>query len=183
MIRISTSIQCVFGLLLVVAVAAGCGEAVPSASSVGENAPNSKQATPSYTAPRPSTVPPTPQVSFSPGHRDVGILDRHGGPFPASLFGVVNQYSGPYQGQWLMIYAGGDRDPSQVSDPFIQGAIRIDIEPAASAAGSPTYIGEFDAPQSPTWVKLIDVSGSTVTLQRQDGSKVTFNLTDHSFSR
>lgn len=81
-----------------------------------------------------------------------------------------------------MIYAGGDINASQTSDPPVRGAIRVYLGPVDPSIGPLTYIGEFAVPNAPTWVKIVSVSGNVVTLQRQDGSEVTFNLSTHGFS-
>lgn len=82
-----------------------------------------------------------------------------------------------------MIYAGGDRDPSQIPDPFVRGAIRIKVGPVDPSEGSPKYVGEFAAPGSSVWLKLVGVSGNTVRLVGEDGSVVAFDLNTHVFSK
>ena len=56
------------------------------------------------------------------------------------------------------------------------------LSPADESVGGPvTDVGQFDAPNAPTWVKLVAVNGNLFTLQREDGSRVTFDLDTHSF--
>ena len=93
-----------------------------------------------------------------------------------------NSYSDPYRGGWVTICAGGKQDSSSGTPTLVQGAIWVNINPDPRAAGpitqeppdSPT--NEYVAPNSPTWVKIVSVTGDTVNLQRENGSTLTFNL-------
>lgn len=106
-------------------------------------------------------------------------------PFGQEGFRVTDQYQGPFNGQWISIYAGEEYGYSQgVPTGTEAGAIRVyrgPIDPSSSSE-SITYVGEFFAPNAPSWIVITRVSGSTVTLKRADGSTTTFNLVTDTFS-
>lgn len=90
-----------------------------------------------------------------------------------------NSYSNPYRTGWVTICAGGKRD--DVGN-FTQAALWVDVNPDPRQSGpgsSPppdSPVIEYDAPNSPTWVKIVSVTGDIVSLQNQGGITLTFNL-------
>jgi hypothetical protein len=158
---------------------AGCGagaDQVRTNAAAGKEAP----ALPSQSNPHPQ--PPSAPNDTAPPRREVGVTDDTQAPFPQSEFGVKNQYSGPYRGKWVNIYAGGKR-AAPPDDSYTAGGIRVYLGPADPASTEHvSYVGEFDAPNAPTWVKIVSVKGSQVLLERADGTHVTFDLDTKTFS-
>ena len=129
-------------------------------------------------------APPTLPANAS-WYRDTGLNNTN----PEQLDGtshILSLYSDPYRSGWVMVWAGGKRDLSTLNP--VQGAIWVDINPDPRQSGladaeppdSPT--NEYDAPNSPTWVKIVSVTGDIVNLQREDGSTLSFNLQTKQFS-
>ncbi|HEX6393123.1 MAG TPA: hypothetical protein VFZ97_06750 [Acidimicrobiales bacterium] len=127
--------------------------------------------------------PPTPSASDT-WRRDTGLNNSD----PEQLDGtshIFSFYSNPYRTGWVMIWAGGKRDPATLRK--VQGVIWVNINPDPRQSGpanaeppdSPTH--EYDPPNSPTWVKITSVNSDIVNLQRQDGSTLTFNLQTRHF--
>lgn len=127
---------------------------------------------------------PSPNASWS---RDTGVNND-----PAKVSHqeyCENSYGDPYRGGWVAVCAGGKQDGATGSWRFVQGAIWVDYSPDPRQSGpeSSPPIGnqtdnEYDAPNSPTWVKIIGVNGDIVTLQREDGSTLTFSLVTKRYS-
>jgi len=98
-------------------------------------------------------------------------------------FRPQNEYFGTYNGQEIVIYAGeklapdtnGAWAPGCSCTPVIGGGLRI------SLGNSGTMTDYLDS-TSPGWVAITAVDEDIVSLVRQDGSEVTFNLADDSFS-
>ncbi len=87
-------------------------------------------------------------------------------------FQVTNAYSGLYKGQYITVYAGAvlAPDPTGLTRGVPDGGgVRIGGDP------SPT-MQQFLAPETQGPLSIKAVTGSVVTLQRQDGTTVTFNL-------
>lgn len=134
--------------------------------------------------PAPPTLPPDAANEY--WHRDTGITDS--GAVMSHDRVCVNSYGNPYKGGWVGICAGGKQDGSSGSWIFEQGAIWVNLNPDPRVSGpitqeppdSPTY--EYDAPNSRTWVKITNVTGDIVNLQRETGSKLSFNLQTQQFS-
>ena len=164
--------------LLLAACSAG---GTKSAVNAGASSPASTTFHYSGTIGSPPTLPP----NAGGWYRDTGLNNSN----PEQLDGtshIYSFYSNPYRTGWVTIWAGGKKGPS--SDNLAQGAIWVDINPDSRQSGpatqeppdSPTY--EYNAPNSPTWVKIVTVTGDIVNLQRQDGSSLTFNLQTRQYS-
>ena len=133
--------------------------------------------------PGPPTVPPGDQS----WHRDIGITD--GGQVAGHDHACQNSYGGPYKGGWVSICAGGKQNSSNGNSVFVQGGVWVGWSPDPRASGpidNPPATGgtlnEYDAPNSPTWVKITKVDGPFVHLQREDGSTLTFNLDTNQYT-
>jgi hypothetical protein len=94
-------------------------------------------------------------------------------------FQVTNAYSGVYAGQYLTVYAGAvlSPDPSGRTAHGIPGGggVRVDLDQSHNVV-------QFLAPQTTGLVYIKAVSGGVVTLQREDGTTVTFNLATDTYS-
>jgi hypothetical protein len=106
-----------------------------------------------------------------------GVSSNVQAPFPSSQFRVSNEYSGVYNGQPVMIYAGEKRGADSPSAPpgssasaVVGGGIRVVI------GTDPSKLQEFLAPNTPGPLSLSSVQDTTVLLQRLDGSTITFDL-------
>ncbi len=88
-------------------------------------------------------------------------------------FQVTNAYSGMYNRQYVTVYAGAalSPDPTGRTAHGVPdgGGVRVSVDQ------SPT-MREYLAPESQGLVSIEAVSGGVVTLQRADGTTVTFNL-------
>lgn len=139
-------------------------------------------ASPPQTTVHPVGSPPTygSGVGWS---RDTGINNNPGQVNRLQYF--ENSYSGPYRTGWVFIWAGGKRSDTLA---FVQGALWVNINPDSRQSGpesSPppdSVTNEYDAANSPTWVKITSVTGDIVNLQREDGSTLTFNLQTSQYS-
>jgi hypothetical protein len=126
--------------------------------------------------PVPPTLPPTAQG----WHRDTGITD--GGQVAGHDHACQNSYGNPYRGGWITICAGGKQNLSSGTPTYIQGGIWVNVNSDPRAQGPandqpPSSTSqEYDTPNAPTWVKIVTVTGDIVTLQREDGTTITFNL-------
>jgi len=88
-------------------------------------------------------------------------------------FQVTNAYSGVYEGQYLTVYAGAvlSPDPTGRTAHGIPGGggVCVDVDQSPN-------MPQFLAPETQGLVYIKAVSGRAVTLQREDGTTVTFNL-------
>ena len=95
-------------------------------------------------------------------------------------FEVTNAYSGLYNGQYVTVYAGAVLAPDPTGTTahgvFDGGGVRIGVNP------SPT-MPQFLAPATPGLLSIRAVTGGIVTLQREDGTTVTFNLATNTYSQ
>lgn len=110
--------------------------------------------------------------------RTRGIQEISQAPFSELAFLVINQYNGPWHGEWVNIYAGG---PRQAGGPVNGAGVRIFTGPADPSAGSSSYVGEFDDPTVAGPLKITAVAGDLVTLEDAHGSTVTFDLATRTF--
>jgi hypothetical protein len=93
-------------------------------------------------------------------------------------FQVTNAYSGVYNGHYVTVFAGAalTPDPTGRTAHGVPdgGGIRVSVDQ------SPT-MRQYVAPETPGLVYIRAVSGGVVTLQRADGTTVTFNLTNDTY--
>lgn len=114
------------------------------------------------------------------GCRPVGIYQA---AQASEMFGwtfqVTNAYSGEYKGQYLTVYAGAvlSPDPTGRTAHGIPGGggVRIDVDQSPN-------MSQFLAPETQGLVHITAVSGGSVTLLREDGTTVTFNLATDTYS-
>lgn len=94
-------------------------------------------------------------------------------------FQVTNAYSGVYEGQYVTVYAGAvlSPDPTGTTAHGVPdgGGVRVSVDQ------SPT-MRQFLAPETQGLLYIEAVSGGVVTLQREDGTTVTFNLTTDTYN-
>jgi len=108
-----------------------------------------------------------------------GIDDSPEAPFPYDEFRAQNVYYGSYLGQRIVIYAGEVMSAPTAGGSGVSvvgGGLRI------MAGGSPGGFSQYLDPGASGWLRITGVEGSLVSLARQDGTSVTFDLSGHSFS-
>jgi hypothetical protein len=104
------------------------------------------------------------QQSLPP--RSGGIMDTRQGPFPVSGFQVNNMWAGAVNGGWLLVYAGGLRDPSTgnvtgggvwlFTEPLDPNTVPDEVADAGTLAASVSAgVGALT---------VVSVSGTTATL-------------------
>lgn len=124
--------------------------------------------------PRP-TDPPQPP-------RQPGIVEGvHGGPFPGGEFTGENFWQGGVGRVWVQVYAGGK--PAWAGG-YPDGALRLYTLPVDPNDGNiPTFVGSFAAPPSVPRLSIKGVTGTVLAVSAADGTKLTFDLVTHAFSR
>jgi hypothetical protein len=95
------------------------------------------------------------------------------------VFQVTNAYSGMYRGQYLTVYAGAilSRDPTGKTAHGIpsDGGVRVDVDQSPN-------VSQFLAPETQGLAYIKAVNGGALSLQREDGTTVTFNLATDTYS-
>ncbi len=164
---------------------------VAAAAVVGSVAskPAKRASTPSVTTSPTTLAAPTDVLPLcqngqipkgAAGCRPVGIYQA---AQASEMFGwafqVTNAYSAVYKGQYLTVYAGAvlSPDPSGRTAHGIPGGggVRVDVDQSPN-------MPQFLAPDTRGLVYIKAVSGGAVTLQRDDGTTVTFNLATDTYS-
>lgn len=133
-------------------------------------------------------APPTLSPNAGGWYRSSGIIN--GGEVAGHDHACVNSYGDPYRGGWVSICAGGKQTLDSAANwVYVQGGVWVGLNPDPRVSGpdnnqpAPDSVDyEADAPNSPTWVKMTSVTGDIVSLQRQDGSTLAFNLQTRQFS-
>jgi len=151
--------------------------------------PKGRVTPPPPAPPRGSTpVPGTKGIAAcggAPTCRLTGISTGGEAPFSDQSFRVVNTYAGTFDGQQIMIWAGGTLapeggpttppgHPGNPGRPVVDGGLRLDL----GAHG----VQQFLVPNSPGWVKITAVAGGVVSLHSESGSSLTFNLATDTYS-
>jgi hypothetical protein len=94
-------------------------------------------------------------------------------------FGVVNSYSGVYDGEYVTVHAGavlsvtdflanGDHVPEG-------GGLRVSVDQGSTWQ-------QFLAPETQGFLHITAVNGGVLTLQREDGTTMTFDLVTDTYS-
>jgi len=163
---------------VVIVQGVGLAASSPNASSsykattlAGEaNARATAQAQPQRTKPPFVVETPQPTATFT-----AGIIQTHQGPFSNEDFSVGNMYRGPAGSHWDVVFAGTDWTGAATGyHTGGKGALRI-----YNLSGS--YEGIFLAPDDSTWVNIISVSGTTLTLQSDKTASFTFDLLTNTY--
>jgi hypothetical protein len=112
--------------------------------------------------------------------RQVGILpDAQASELFGWTFGVVNSYSGVFNGQYITVCAGavlsvtdflasGDHIP-------VGGGVRVSLDQGSTWQ-------QFLAPDTQGFLHITAVNGGVLTLQREDGTTVTFDLATDTYT-
>lgn len=106
-----------------------------------------------------------------------GISPDHQAPFSQQDFQVSNEYFGTYNGTQVTVYAGAKLAPRQgnsVYQAIVGGGVRV-------ALGN-NPLQEYLAPPGTGPLTILSVNGTTLTLQEQGGTTVTFSLESHTYS-
>jgi hypothetical protein len=164
---------------------------VAAAATVGSVASNpAKRApTPSVTKTSASLAAPTDVLPLcqngqipqgAAGCRPIGIYEA---AQASEIFGwafqVTNAYSAVHEGQYLTVYAGAVLSPDPTGRTAhgvpARGGVRVDV-------GQSPNMPEFLAPETQGLMYIKAVRVGSVTLQREDGTTVTFNLATDRYS-
>jgi hypothetical protein len=112
--------------------------------------------------------------------RPVGIQsDAQASEMFGWTFGVVNSYSGVYDGQYVTVYAGAVlsvtdflANPDHVPKG---GGVRVSVDQGSAWQ-------QFLAPETQGFLHITAVNGGVLTLQREDGTTMTFDLATDTYS-
>lgn len=105
-----------------------------------------------------------------------GIMTTSQAPWSQQSFRVVNSYSGDFDGEHLLVYAGEENSATGGTGPASEGGIRIVLGTDFSTMQQyllSTYAG---------WLKVSSVSDNVVVLTEEGGATVSFDLSSDSFS-
>jgi hypothetical protein len=162
------------------------GLAVTAGGVMGSNAPAGGHSNSGVgsSAPKPSDTPATangitPPTSVAP--RPSGIIDIREGPFATSVFQVNNAWAGATGGRWLIVYAGGPKDPSDAR--LIVGGVYLiayPLDPLATDQ-SPTDLGEVRAPVGTGALTITSANGTVLTLTNAQGHLLHFDIASRRF--
>ena len=160
-------------LLACACVLASCGSASVTTLSASKTSTVSPAPTGTVVLQPPPLLPTDPPV------RGEGITNDSQAPFSQSDLRVSSQYHGPLGDRWISIYAGARSDASGAP---LGGLIHVYSEPIAFPNETAWKdLGVFTVPNSPKWVSLLAVDGSMVTLRREDGTTVMFDMSKLTF--
>lgn len=110
-----------------------------------------------------SSVIPTPQT---------GIAVVHQGPFANSTFSPMDQYIGPVNGQFEVVFAGTAWTNYEAKQG--QGALRV-------YDNSAKLLGVYYAPDGSRWLQINSVQGTVLSLSSNKSALLQFNLATHAF--
>ena len=109
-----------------------------------------------------------------------GISDQRSGPFPGPLYAVVNEWNGPVNGEWLIVYAGGPHADHD-GGPVATGGVRIYSEPIQPSINDALVSVGDRLSKLPGELSIISVSGDVMTVRNAAGTLTTFNLGTKTF--
>jgi len=126
----------------------------------------------------------------------VGITTGAQAPWSQDTFRVLNEYSGMFNGDHLVIYAGQRRYTTDVgippgaSAPPPEGGVRVLYTPTTalpglgtgSAATTAADVEQYLLPTYSGWLKITGVTGYTVSLVEEGGSPVMLNIATGGYS-
>ncbi len=85
-------------------------------------------------------------------------------------------------GMWLLVFAGARKDPP-TGVPGAREIAAVRVMTAPNDHTAPHVVGTYDDPEGDGHsLRITAVAGSMVTLQRDDGETLTFNLKTHQFA-
>lgn len=93
-------------------------------------------------------------------------------------FGVTNAYSGLYDGQYITVFAGAKLAPDLTGGTHgvpDGGGVRI-------SKGNSQDTQQFLADGTQGYLTVTALNASILTLQREDGTTLTFNLATYTYS-
>lgn len=127
----------------------------------------------------------TPPVSVAPRPSGVfgtpGVFGTHEGPFATSLFQVDNAWAGAAGSRWLIVYAGGPKDPSGAH--VVVGGVHLSgypLDPLATDQ-SPVDLGEVRAPIGTGALTITQANGTVLTLRDAQGHVLHFDVASRKF--
>lgn len=125
--------------------------------------------------------PKVPSAGLAPAAqpaptRQAGIIAMRQGPFPATSFLVRNVWQGPIGSEWILVYAGAERNPTSDAQP--SGALRLYTE---SADMHLSQIGTFLAPAGTGPLTITGVTGDVLSARSDSGAMLSFDLQTHQF--
>jgi hypothetical protein len=118
---------------------------------------------------KPANVsPPAPEPTAT---LTAGIFPTHQGPFSNSTFSVEDMYRGPVGSQWEIVFAGTAWTDYPTEGV---GALRV-----YTITGD--LIGAFNAPDHSSYLDITGIRGTTLQLQSDKSSSLTFDLATNLF--
>jgi hypothetical protein len=164
---------------------------VAAAAAIGSTASTSGKNASTLSATEQSTTTPAGSANDLPlcenGHIPKGAAAcRPEGIYPDAqeseiwgwAFQVTNAYSGMYDGRYIAVYGGAvlTPDPTGRSAHGIPGSGGVRV-----AVNQSPKVSQFLAPGTQGLLSITAVKGGVITLQREDGTTVTFSLATDMF--
>ncbi len=120
---------------------------------------------------------PAPKLPYAPPAAQptatltTGIFQEQEGPFSNSDFSIHDEYQGPVDGHWVVIYAG----TAWTNFPTTGvGALRV-------YTVGVRFVGVFDAPDGSGDLNITGVSGTTLQIVSDKGTHLTFDMATDTF--